>query len=126
MGGLVSIIQKKRLARFISIAALLTFALTAVQLRATSTTTEADFINVGQGDSILLRDGNGFNVLIDGGKRSAGPAVLAYLRAEGVTDIDVLVSTHADADHVGGLIDVLEAADIPVLQVLYNGYPGDT
>ena len=37
-----------------------------------------------------------------------------------------MVVTHADADHVGGLIDVLAAADIPVLQVLYNGYPGDT
>jgi len=34
--------------------------------------------------------------------------------------------THADSDHVGGLIDVLNAVDIPVKQVLYNGYEGDT
>ena len=44
------------------------------------------FIDVGQGDSILLRDGTGFDVLIDGGKKSAGETVLAYLRQTGVDD----------------------------------------
>ena len=84
------------------------------------------FIDVGQGDAALIRDSTGFDVLVDGGRSSAGPTVLAYLREEGVDDIEVMVATHADSDHVGGLIDVLEAADIPVRQVLYNGYPGDT
>lgn len=84
------------------------------------------FINVGQGDSALIRDGLGFDVLIDGGKPDTGPTVLDYLRAEGVTELDVMVASHADSDHIGGLIDVLQAADISVLQVLYNGYPGDT
>jgi len=84
------------------------------------------FINVGQGDSALLRDANGFDVLIDGGEESAGPAVLAYLRNAGVDDIDVLAASHADSDHIGGLIAVLEAADIPVEAVVYNGYPGTT
>ena len=84
------------------------------------------FINVGQGDAALLRDGAGFDVLIDGGRTSAGPTVLDTLRAQGVPDLDVLVASHADADHVGGLIDVLEADDIPVLSVIYNGYPGST
>src|SRR3989304_6682054 len=37
-----------------------------------------------------------------------------------------MLASHADSDHVGGLIDVLQAVDITVLQVLYNGYPGDT
>ena len=84
------------------------------------------FINVGQGDSILVRDGFGFDILIDGGKPEAGPAVLAYLRSQGVTDLDVMLASHADSDHIGGLIDVLQASDITVHQVLYNGYPGDT
>lgn len=84
------------------------------------------FINVGQGDAILLRDGNGFDVLVDGGKRGAADEVLAYLRAQGVTDLDYIVATHPDADHVGGLIGVLGADDIPVLGALYNGCPGDT
>jgi competence protein ComEC len=92
---------------------------------AASGTVQASFINVGQGDSILLRDGN-FDVLIDGGKSSAGTTVVAYLRAQGVDDLEVMLATHADADHIGGLIDVLQAADIPVESVLYNGYPGNT
>jgi len=84
------------------------------------------FINVGQGDSALIRDGLGFDVLIDGGPPDAGPTVLEYLRSEGVTELDVMLASHADSDHIGGLIDVLQASDITVLQVLYNGYPGDT
>jgi hypothetical protein len=38
----------------------------------------------------------------------------------------VMVVTHADSDHVGGLIHVLNAGDIPVRHVLYNGYEGNT
>ncbi len=84
------------------------------------------FINVGQGDAILLHDDNNFDVLIDGGIPSAGQTVLAYLRQQQIDDIDVMVATHADSDHVGGLVSVLNATDIPVETVFYNGYPGST
>ena len=113
-----------KLALALALFILLTISFTASN--AANSTVQASFINVGQGDSILLRDGNGFDVLIDGGKSSAGPTILAYLRAQAVDDVEVMVATHADADHIGGLIDVLQAADIPVVSVLYNGYPGDT
>ncbi len=91
-----------------------------------SATHSVSFINVGQGDSALLRDGNGFDVLIDGGKRGASAVILTYLRALTVTDLDVVVATHPDADHVGGLIGVLAASDIPVLKFLYNGCESTT
>ncbi len=81
---------------------------------------------MGQGDSILLSDSNGFDVLIDGGKTSAGPTVVAYIRNQAIDDIDIMIASHADADHIGGLIDVLEAVDISVEAVMYNGYQGDT
>ena len=81
---------------------------------------------MGQGDAILVRDGNGFDVLVDGGRPSAGAIVLAYLRQVGVDDLEAVLATHADQDHVGGLIDVLSADDIPVESAFYNGYPGDT
>lgn len=83
-------------------------------------------INVGQGDAILLQDGVGFDVLIDGGKTSAGAKVLDYLRQENITELDVVAATHADSDHIGGLISVLEADDIIVKRLLFNGYPGTT
>ena len=81
---------------------------------------------MGQGDFAILRDGNGFDVLIDGGKTSAGPTVVNYLEQNGITELDVLVASHADSDHIGGLINVLEDPNITVNQVIYNGYPGTT
>jgi competence protein ComEC len=78
------------------------------------------YIDVGQGDSILLHASDDTDVLIDGGPRSAGPAVVAHLRNQRIDDIDVMVLTHGDADHVGGLISVLRSS-IPVEAVVYNG-----
>ncbi len=118
----------KRIARILLTAGIVALSIWIVILRsqASSGTVQASFINVGEGDSILLRDGNGFDVLIDGGKPSAGPRVVAYLRSQGVDDIDVMVSSHPDSDHLGGLITVLGLADIPVRAVVYGGYAGTT
>ncbi len=86
---------------------------------------EVSYIDVGQGDSIWLHASDGSDALIDGGPGSAGPTVVAYLQEGGVNDIEVMVLTHGDADHVGGLIDVLQS-DIPVESVIYNGQDNDT
>ncbi len=87
---------------------------------------QVTYINVGQGDSALLRDANGFTLLIDGGRTSAGPAVLAALKNLGISSVDVMLASHADSDHIGGLITVLQDHSIAVQRVLYNGYPGTT
>lgn len=65
------------------------------------------FINVGQGDSILIQSGNGKNMLIDGGTKAQGSKVVNFLKSKGVSKLDVVVATHPDADHIGGLIAVL-------------------
>jgi beta-lactamase superfamily II metal-dependent hydrolase len=62
-----------------------------------------NFLDVGQGDSILLQFNNK-NVLIDGGDRDAGPRVESYLRDLGVSSLSLLVATHPHEDHIGGLI----------------------
>jgi competence protein ComEC len=95
-------------------------------VKITAATLTVSYIDVGQGDSIWIHDSNNFDILIDGGKPSAGPTVLAYLRAHSIDDIDVMIASHPDSDHIGGLIDVLNATDIPVQQVIYSGYPGGT
>ena len=84
------------------------------------------FLDVGQGDATLIRDGNGFDILVDGGRKGASEYLLDYLREVGVDDLEVVLATHADSDHIGGLIAVIEADDMPVESVFYNGYPGTT
>ena len=76
------------------------------------------FIDVGQGDSIFV-DTNGKDVLIDGGERTAGQAVVNYLRYLNITKIDIVVGTHQHADHIGGLITVMQT--FPVSTVYDNG-----
>ena len=76
------------------------------------------FLDVGQGDSILVKYGNR-TMLVDGGPIEAGPAVSSYLKSHGVNTIDVLVSTHPHADHIGGLLTVLR--EFPVKVVYDNG-----
>ncbi|MBS7344046.1 MAG: MBL fold metallo-hydrolase [Caryophanon sp.] len=70
------------------------------------------FIDVGQGDSILIESPNDAYMLIDGGDKGSGDEVVAYLDAQGIDTLDYVVATHPDADHIGGLIDVLKEKEI--------------
>ena len=70
-------------------------------------TLELGFLDVGQGDSILITSPSGQNVLIDGGRKD--DEVLDYLQAIGVKSIYMVIATHADADHIGGLEAVVRA-----------------
>ncbi|WP_186576799.1 ComEC/Rec2 family competence protein [Aquibacillus kalidii] len=80
---------------------------------------EVHFINVGQGDSILVRTPSGKNILIDGGRPSAGDKVVNYLKEQKIRSLDIVVSTHPDYDHVGGLVAVLKK--FKVEQILDSG-----
>lgn len=70
------------------------------------------FIDVGQGDSIFIESPNGKTMLVDGGVKGAGQQVVSYLKELGVNKLDIVVATHPDADHIGGLIPVLNSIDI--------------
>jgi competence protein ComEC len=84
----------------------------------------AYFIDVGQGDSIFI-DTSGLDVLVDGGPRAAGNTVVEYLGNLSITKIDLMVATHMDADHIGGLITLLNST-IQVDEVLINNQTGTT
>ncbi|MEY2369986.1 MBL fold metallo-hydrolase [Lysinibacillus capsici] len=66
------------------------------------------FIDVGQGDSILIESPSGKTMLIDGGVKGAGQQIVSYLNELGINKLDIVVATHPDADHIGGLIPVLD------------------
>jgi parallel beta-helix repeat protein len=85
---------------------------------------EIHFIDVGQGDAIYIRTPDGADVLVDGGKKDAGATVVAYLGALGVDDIELMVATHPDSDHIGGLIAVLNA--YAVEEVWESGFASGT
>lgn len=71
------------------------------------------FIDVGQGDSTLIQSPDGkMNILVYGGPKSAGKAVVSYLKSLGIKKLDYVVSTHPDADHIGGLVDVLNSISV--------------
>ena len=85
------------------------------------------FIDVGQGDAILIQTPGNNTMLIDGGEVDAGPRLVAYLAAFGVDSVDVVVATHPHADHIGGLISVLSPeSGIAVGAVLDNGDESDS
>ncbi|MEA3368942.1 MAG: DNA internalization-related competence protein ComEC/Rec2 [Candidatus Ratteibacteria bacterium] len=70
---------------------------------------QVNFVDVGQGDAIFIQFPKGGNLLIDGGKIWEGRRKLKpYLWKKGIQKIDVLLLTHPDADHVGGLIPILK------------------
>ncbi|WP_068774322.1 ComEC/Rec2 family competence protein [Paenibacillus sp. FJAT-26967] len=100
-------------------------------------TAYVDMIDVGQGDSILIRSPERKFILVDGGgtvtfgkggeewKQRRDPfevgkkLLVPLLKKRGVHQLDAVILTHADQDHSGGLQAVLDG--IPVKQFIFNG-----
>lgn len=78
-----------------------------------------DFLDVGQGDAILIKAPGGQNILVDGGPDKLVLKRLAENLAWWDRQIDLMVLTHAHDDHVTGLIDVLKR--YKVKKILYTG-----
>ena len=75
----------------------------------TNGTLEVHFINVGQSVSTLIISPSGETMLVDTGHyRDDGTHVLAYLQQHDIERIDHLVTSHADADHIGGHAAVID------------------
>jgi competence protein ComEC len=85
---------------------------------------EVSVIDVGQGDAILIMS-EGQSLLIDAGTRYSGDEVVAYLREQRVDAIDYIVATHGDADHIGGMAEVLKAFDVEH-DIIAPELPGDS
>ncbi len=73
-------------------------------------------INVGQGDSVLV-ESDTHRILIDGGR--ALNCVADYLADKDISHLHKVIGTHAHADHIGGLVGVLQRKKVDT--VLYNG-----
>jgi competence protein ComEC len=91
------------------------------------------FIDVGQGDSILINTPHNKTILIDGGgqpsyyknKYDIGKRVVEpFLYSKGIKKIDLLIATHSHDDHIGGLLSVIK--DFDVKEVALSKYTGIT
>ncbi len=81
------------------------------------------FIDVGQGDGVLVQAG-GENYLLDAGRAEEGPNVVDFLRSRGVDSLEGIVVSNPDADHIGGFLDVFDAFEVATVYV--SGDPKGT
>ncbi len=80
-------------------------------------TLEVYFLDVGQGDAVFCRYPNGKTLLVDGGIRTqytdmGERVILPFLKSRGIGHVDVVVGSHPHADHIGGLISVLQQVSV--------------
>jgi len=81
------------------------------------------FLDVGQGAAVLFQIGN--QVLVfDGGDRDTSSFVVSYLKKQAIKQVDVMIASHYDADHINGLVGILNV--FPVKQVYDANYTSDT
>lgn len=83
---------------------------------------EVHFIDVGQGDSVLIQVPSGETVIYDGGVHTHD--AFEYLNKIGVTDITLVIASHMHADHIGGLIQIVE--ELEPRFFMGNSFPHDT
>lgn len=83
---------------------------------------ELIFLDVGQGDATLILTSDGRTALVDGGRSTT--RLREHLAGLGLDDFDLVVATHADFDHIAGLVPVLE--EMSVDNFMDNGVPHTT
>ncbi|MGX4600874.1 ComEC/Rec2 family competence protein [Faecalimicrobium sp. JNUCC 81] len=64
-------------------------------------------IDVGQGDSILIQTPNSKNILVDSGDENSSHIIKSYLKKYKVKTVDIMIATHPDSDHIGGLDNII-------------------
>ena len=79
------------------------------------------FLDVGQGDAIVVRSPEGKIALVDSGNDGA---IVSQLQALGIDTIDIAIASHPHADHIGGMAAVLR--NFPVHYYMDNGVPHTT
>ncbi|WP_099205603.1 ComEC/Rec2 family competence protein [Scatolibacter rhodanostii] len=82
----------------------------AVEMPEVGSPLQVHFLDVGQGDSELIRIPTAtgyFNILIDTGEYKHADGLLQYLQNQGIEKLDIVVATHPHADHIGSMAKVI-------------------
>lgn len=87
----------------------------AVSILKTNSNLEVYYFDVGQADSILIRE-NDNNILIDAGNNEDGEKLVNYLKKDlNIEKFNMVVGTHPHEDHIGGLDNVIDSFDIDTI-----------
>lgn len=121
--GYTSTVIRMRSLLLIGVLALTGFALVHTAFGGKSVSrglVEVHFLDVGQGDATFIQSPSGTQVLIDGGADSGVLREIAKILGFFDRTIDVVVATHPDQDHIGGLVDVLYRYEVAHIVVTEN------
>lgn len=81
-----------------------------------------DILSVGKADCIVIRTTSN-TVMIDTGEAEKFPEIKAYLEANGIRTIDLLILSHFDKDHIGGAEQILQTCEVK--KVLESSFSSD-
>lgn len=81
------------------------------------------FLDVGQGNGVLVEQ-DGEYMLIDGGDREYSSFVVSFLKEQGVDELEYVIASHYDADHLNGVVGALNV--FPCELVLAPDYTADS
>lgn len=112
--------MKNRSMRRLIPAFLLVFLLSVAAFAAGESTARVTFLDVGQGDSILVRTAEK-TILIDAGDDKADAAnasIIPYFKKEGIKKIDIAVISHPHRDHFGGFLQLIQS--VPIGEFVYS------
>lgn len=98
--------------KLLLIIAFITIPLVMVGFNESNSVLQVSFLDIGQGDAIFIQTPNDIQMLIDGGRDERVLKRLNEIMPLGDNSIDIVLATHPDADHIGGLDDVIRAYDV--------------
>ena len=73
--------------------------------------TDVHVLDVGQGLSVLVKSQD-HCMLYDGGDRDRSDYVVSYLKQQGIAELDYMIASHYDADHINGLVGALNTTSV--------------
>ena len=82
------------------------------------------FIDVGQGDAILIQTPENNFVLIDTGSKKYDDTLVNFIKNLGILTLEAFVATHPHEDHIGGCVKLFE--EFEILSVYHPGYEQDS
>lgn len=103
-------LKKKQLKYILSILSIILVSISSLLYKENSQIEnfQVHFIDVDQGDSILIRTPSNKNILIDSGSKKNSHLLFSYLNKQAIDKFDLVIATHPDEDHIGSMERIIK------------------